>query len=71
MRAEKSLKAAYSLDPKAMLPARLQLANLYLKRHDMEAASQELAGYLSDNPSDPQAGAIKPLMTKIRVNQVN
>jgi Tfp pilus assembly protein PilF len=36
-----------------MPSAHLQLANLYLKRHQMAAASSELQAYLRANPSGP------------------
>jgi Tfp pilus assembly protein PilF len=65
------LKAAYALDPAGMISARLQLANLYLKRHDMEAAGAELSFYLQANPSDPQAPVMKNLLAKIRARQTN
>ena len=58
-RAEPLLKKACALDPQHMAPAHLQLANLYLQRHDYEAAKTQLQTYLQSNPSDPQAPAIK------------
>ncbi len=67
-KAEPNLKMAYSLDPAGMAPARLQLANLYLKRHDLQAASVELEGYLQTNPSDPQAPAIKKMLASIKAH---
>jgi len=65
-KAEPALKLAYSLDPPRMAFVRLQLANLYLQRHDMQAASVELEGYLQANPSDPQAPAIRKTLARIR-----
>jgi Tfp pilus assembly protein PilF len=44
-----------------MPSAHLQLANLYLKRYEMAAASSELQACLRANPSDPQAPAIKKM----------
>ena len=49
----------------------LQLANLYLKQHEMTAASSELQAYLRANPSDPQAPAIKKMLASIAANQTN
>lgn len=65
-RAEPDLKLAYSLDPSAMVAARLQLANLYLRRHDPQAAAVELEGYLQANPSDPQAPAIRKMLANLK-----
>ena len=71
VKAEPNLKEAYSLDPSGMARARLQLANLYLKRQDMAAASAELEGYLEANPSDPQAPAIKKMLASIAAHKTN
>lgn len=65
-KAERDLKLAYSLDPHGMAPAELQLANLYLRRHDTEAARAELENYLRANPSDPQAPAIKKMLASLK-----
>ncbi len=65
-KAEANLKQAYALDPSGMAGARLQLANLYLRRHDLRAAGAELEGYLQANPSDPQAPAIKKTLASIK-----
>lgn len=67
-KAETHLKKAYTLDPSHMSPARLQLANLYLKRHDLESAREELTSYLQANPRDPQAPAIKKMLANIKAN---
>ena len=56
-----NLKQALTLDPQGMPRAHLQVANLYLKQHEMTAASRELQAYLRPNPSDPQAPAIKEI----------
>ena len=70
-KAEANLKQAYTLDPAGMAPARLQLANLYLKRQNMAAASTELESYLQANPSDPQAPAIKKMLANIKDHRTN
>lgn len=67
-KAERALRMARSLDPGGMPSARLQLANLYLKRQDMQAASVELESYLQANPSDPQAAAIKKMLANIKAH---
>jgi Tfp pilus assembly protein PilF len=54
-----------------MPSAHLQLANLYLKRYEMAAASSELQACLRANPSDPQAPAIKKMLASIAANQKN
>ena len=70
-KAEKDLKTACALDPAGMAPAHLQLANLYLRRHDMRAASAQLRAYLQANPSDPQGPAIKKLLASIGASETN
>ncbi|PYV24861.1 MAG: hypothetical protein DMG27_11850, partial [Acidobacteria bacterium] len=65
------LKEAYSLDPTGMARARLELANLYLRRRDMAAASVELESYLDANPSDPQAPAIKKMLANIAAHKTD
>jgi tetratricopeptide (TPR) repeat protein len=70
-KAATNLKQALTLDPKGMPRAHLQLANLYLKQHEMTAASSELQAYLRANPSDPQAPAIKKMLASIAANQTN
>lgn len=65
-KAERDLKIAYSLDPPGMARARLQLANVYLRRNDRAAAGAELEGYLQANPSDPQASAIKKMLADLK-----
>ncbi len=67
-KAERGLKLAYSLDPAGMASAELQLANLYLRRHDLEAACAALESYLKANPSDPQAPAIKKMLITLKPN---
>jgi tetratricopeptide (TPR) repeat protein len=69
--AEPNLKRACAVDPAGMPSAHLQLANLYLKRHETAAASTELQAYLRANPSDPQAPAIKKMLASIAANQTN
>ena len=64
-RAEPLLKKACALDPQHMAPAHLQLANLYLQRHDYAAARTQLQAYLQSNPSDPQAPAIKKMLARM------
>lgn len=46
--------------------AHLPLANLYLKRHATDAASEELQIYLRQNPDDPQAPAIKKMLANLK-----
>lgn len=60
--AESNLKQACVLDAKGMPAAHLQLANLYLRTHDLRAAGRELEDYLRANPDDPQAPAIRKLL---------
>jgi tetratricopeptide (TPR) repeat protein len=69
--AEPNLKQACAVDPTGMPSAHLQLANLYLKRHEMTAASTELQAYLRANPSDPQAPAIKRMLANIAANPIS
>jgi superkiller protein 3 len=64
-RAEPLLKKACALDPQHMPSAHLQLANLYLQRHEYEAAKVELRTYLQINPSAPQAPAIKKMLADL------
>jgi Tfp pilus assembly protein PilF len=68
-KAEKDLKTACALDPAGMASAHLQLANVYLRRHDMRAAGAQLREYLQANPSDPQGPAIKKLLANIGANE--
>lgn len=70
-KAEENLKAACNLDPAAMASAHLQLANLYLKRRDVNAAGAQLQTYLQSNPSDPQAPAIKKMLDSITANRTH
>ncbi len=65
-KAERGLKLAYSLNPAGMASAELQLANLYLRRHDLAAACAALESYLKANPSDPQAPAIKKMLVGLK-----
>ena len=69
--AERNLKTACSLDATGLPRARLQLANLYLRKHDLSAASTELEAYLRASPSDPQAPAIKKLLANFRDHRTN
>ncbi len=64
-KAEPLLKKACALDPQHMAPAHLQLANLYLQRHDYGAAKVQLQTYLQINPSAPQAPAIKKMLADL------
>jgi len=64
-KAENLLKKACALDPKHMSPAHLQLANLYLQRHDYGAAKVQLQTFLQMNPSAPQAPAIKKMLADL------
>lgn len=70
-KAEANLKKASTLDPNGMASAHLQLANLYLKRHDTAAASSELKAYVQARPSDPQVPAIKRTLASIGAHQAN
>jgi Tfp pilus assembly protein PilF len=67
-KAEPLLKQACALDPQHMAPAHLQLANLYLQRHDYGAAKVQLQTYLQLNPSAPQAPAIMKMLASIKGN---
>jgi Tfp pilus assembly protein PilF len=64
-KAEPLLKRACALDPQHMAPAHLQLANLYLQRHDYGAAKVQLQTFLQMNPSAPQAPAIKKMLADL------
>jgi Tfp pilus assembly protein PilF len=64
-KAEPLLKKACTLDPQHMSPAHLQLANLYLQRHDYGAARVQLQTFLQMNPSAPQAPAIKKMLADL------
>ncbi len=64
-KAEPLLMKACALDPKHMSPAHLQLANLYLQRHDYAAAKVQLQTFLQMNPSAPQAPAIKKMLADL------
>jgi tetratricopeptide (TPR) repeat protein len=64
-KAEPLLKNACALDPQHMASAHLQLANLYLQRHDYGAAKVQLQTYLQMNPSAPQAPAIKKMLADL------
>ena len=64
-KAETLLKKACSLDPLHMAPARLQLANLYLQRHDYESARRQLQIFLQLNPKAPQAEAVKKTLADL------
>jgi len=67
-KAELLLKKACTIDPLHMAPARLQLANLYLQRHDYESAKVQLQTFLQINPSAPQAAAIKKMLADLGAN---
>jgi cytochrome c-type biogenesis protein CcmH/NrfG len=64
-KAEPLLKKACALDPQHMAPAHLQLANLYLQRHDYGAAKVQLQTFLQMNPAAPQAPAIKKMLADL------
>jgi Flp pilus assembly protein TadD len=64
-KAEALLKKACTLDPQHMAPAHLQLANLYLQRHDYGDAKVQLQTYLQINPSAPQGPAIKKMLADL------
>jgi tetratricopeptide (TPR) repeat protein len=70
-KAESNLKEACAVAPAGMPAAHLQLANLYLQRHEMAAASTELQAYLRANPSDPQAPAIRKMLANIAANPIS
>ena len=63
--AESNLKRACALNPQGLAAAHLQLANVYLKTHDVRQAATELQTYLKANPSDPQAPAIRGLLARV------
>jgi tetratricopeptide (TPR) repeat protein len=64
-KAEPLLRRACELDPEHLPAAHLQLANLYLKRHESIAARIQLQTYLRQNPSDPQAPAIRRMLAEL------
>lgn len=64
-KAEPLLRRACELDPEHLPAAHLQLANLYLKRREYFAARIQLETYLRQNPSDPQAPAIKKTLANL------
>ena len=64
-KAEPLLKKACELDPQHMAPAHLQLANLYLQRHDNALAKEQLQTFLQMDPSSPQAAAIKKRLAEM------
>lgn len=64
-KAEPLLKRACALDPQHMAPAHLQLANLYLQRHDSASAKAELQIYLKLDPRSPQLAAIKKMLASL------
>jgi len=70
-RAESNLKQAARLDPAGMASAHLQLANVYLKKGERDAAGLQLQSYLDARPSDPQAPAIKRTLASIRAHPSN
>ena len=65
-KAEALLRKACELDSEHLPAAHLQLANLYLKRREYAAARVQLETYLRQNPSDPQAPAIKKKLAELR-----
>lgn len=67
--AEKSLNRAIALDEQNVTPARLVLANLYLKAHRWQEASATLQSYLSAHPQDPQADNIRQTLRQIQTQQ--
>jgi Tfp pilus assembly protein PilF len=64
-KAEALLRRACELDSEHLPAAHLQLANLYLKRREYAAARVQLETYLRQNPSDPQAPAIKKKLASL------
>lgn len=64
--AESNLKQACALDPNGMSAAHLQLANLYLRLHNLAAAERELEDYLRAKPDDPQAPAMRKLLASLK-----
>ena len=64
--AQSNLKQACVLDPEGLPAAHLQLANVYLRAHDLQQAASELETYLQANPSDPQAPAIRRLLASVK-----
>jgi Tfp pilus assembly protein PilF len=65
--AESDLKRACALDPQGLPAAHLQLANAYLREHDLQGAAAELQSYLQANPADPQAPAIRKLLASVKI----
>jgi Tfp pilus assembly protein PilF len=67
-KAKPLLKKACTLDPQHMALAHLQLANLYLQRHDYESAKLRLQIFLELSPAAPQAAAIKKMLADLQAN---
>lgn len=64
--AEKSLAEAYRLSGKKLGPALLQLARVYEKRGERARAADTLEQYLRENPSAPNAPAIRDAVRTLR-----
>lgn len=64
--AEKALSEAYRLSGKKLGPALLQLARVYEKRGERARAADELEHYLRENPSAPNAPAIRAAVKTLR-----
>jgi tetratricopeptide (TPR) repeat protein len=64
--AEKALSEALRLSGRKLGAARLQLARVYEKRGDRARAAGELEQYLRDNPSAPNAPAIREAVKTLR-----
>ncbi len=56
--AEKSLKRAFSLDPLVKSYSRLQLANVYLKKYQLDEAYREMENFLREQPTAPEVSQV-------------
>jgi tetratricopeptide (TPR) repeat protein len=67
--AERALSEALRLSGRKLGAARLQLARVYEKRGDRARAAAELDQYVRDNPSAPNAPAIREAVKTLRAPQ--
>jgi tetratricopeptide (TPR) repeat protein len=64
--AEKYLTAAKRIDPAHFSHPQLLLAEIYLRRHEPQAAADELQDLLERHPDLPQASKIKDAIARLR-----
>jgi tetratricopeptide (TPR) repeat protein len=62
---ERYLRRALELDSARRFPIRLELANLYLKRRQMQLAAEELRAFLAESPQAPQAAEVRRTLEKL------